>query len=69
MPTIEVRFPSGARTDCVIEAGAHERNRGDARHTGLEGEAGRVRIGDLDDESVGDDIDGVGGQIGVRYKW
>ena len=25
MPTIEVRFPSGARTDCVIEAGALRR--------------------------------------------
>jgi len=40
VPTIEVRFASGARTACVIEAGALQRLPELCREAGLEGTAG-----------------------------
>ena len=42
MPTIEVRFASGARTDCVIEAGALQRIPKLCADAGLGGTAGFV---------------------------
>ncbi|TMA11994.1 MAG: 3-dehydroquinate synthase [Deltaproteobacteria bacterium] len=40
MPTIEVRFASGARTDCVIEAGALQRLPALCANAGLSGSSG-----------------------------
>jgi len=42
VPTIEVRFASGARTDCVIEAGALQRIPKLCAEAGLGGTAGFV---------------------------
>ena len=40
MPTVEVRFASGARTECVIEAGAVQRLPELCKAAGLTGTAG-----------------------------
>jgi 3-dehydroquinate synthetase len=42
VPTIEVRFPSGARTDCVIETGALRRLPALSAAAGLGGAAGLI---------------------------
>ncbi|HET7785685.1 MAG TPA: 3-dehydroquinate synthase family protein [Myxococcales bacterium] len=55
MPTVEVRFPSGARTDCVIEAGALARLPELCEQAGLRGTAGLIcdaRLAAVQSEAV-----------------